>query len=368
MNRRNLDIIINEYVRRFDVLNEIDGNDEGYKWRAETCFKQYWDIDAEAFPAMFKQAMKETSNLIDNATVQPIGGILLLLKHESEVEYVRECFRNLFSDDGGNLIQRQERIEEFAANINARLDRYVAGSWKYPQKINNVIYYLNLWKPEENYIFKSTEATAWAYCIEYEDDFGSGATFSLWKYYRMCDELLAELPNYPELMRLHQERAAREMQGYDDQLHILVYDIIYCAYAYDLYYGMQIEKVPAKERIKNAQLREAKEALQQQIVMKQQELLALSSDAIELPDLVGKQMRSKAYGIGTVVSCTGDILALDFSGVQKKFKYPGALTQGFLVYEDTALLESLKRAEEAAKQRAWIEKEIEAFQNRLASM
>ena len=66
MNRRNLDIIINEYVHRFDVLNEID---EGYKWRAETRFKQYWDIDAEDFPAMFKQAMKETSNLIDNATV-----------------------------------------------------------------------------------------------------------------------------------------------------------------------------------------------------------------------------------------------------------------------------------------------------------
>lgn len=368
MNKRNLDIIINEYVRRFDVLNEIAGNDEGYKWRAETCFKQYWDIDAEDFPAMFKQAMKETSNLIDNATVQPIGGILLLLKHESEVEYVRECFRNLFSDDGGNLIKRQERIEGFAANINARLDRYVAGSWKCPQKINNVIYYLNLWKPEENYIFKATEATAWAYCIEYEDDFGSGATFSLRKYYRMCDELLAELPNYPELMRLHQERVAREMQGYDDQLHILVYDIIYCAHAYDLYYGMQIEKVPAKERIKNAQLREVKEALLQQINIKQQELLELSTETIELPDLAGKQMLSKAYGTGTVTSCDEGILVLDFSGVQKKFKYPGALTQGSLVYEDTVLLESLKKAEEAAKQRSRIEKEIDVLRNRLESL
>lgn len=135
-----------------------------------------------------------------------------------------------------------------------------------------------------------------------------------------------------------------------------------------LYYGMQIEKVPAKERIKNAQLREAKEVLQQQISMKQQELLELSTEAIELPDLAGKQMRSKAYGIGTVVSCTESILALDFSGVQKKFKYPGALTQGFLVYEDTALLESLEKAEEVAKQRARIEKEIEALQNRLANL
>ena len=95
MNKRNLDIIINEYVRRFDVLNEIAGNDEGYKWRAETCFKQYWDIDAEDFPAMFKQATKETSNLIDNATVQPIGGILLLLKHESDLAGEQRYNRNL---------------------------------------------------------------------------------------------------------------------------------------------------------------------------------------------------------------------------------------------------------------------------------
>jgi hypothetical protein len=123
---------------------------------------------------MFIKSMQEISNLIDNATVQPIGGIRLLLKQEKEVEFVRQSFRNLFCEDGGDLDKRQERIDEFIDTVNAKIEKYVNGSWKYPQSRNSVIYYLNLWKPEENYIFKSTEATAWANCIEYGDDFGSG--------------------------------------------------------------------------------------------------------------------------------------------------------------------------------------------------
>ena len=90
--------------------------------------------------------------------------------------------------------------------VNARIEKYVSGSWKYPQNRNSVIYYLNLWKPEENYIFKATEAVAWANCIEYGDDLGSGKPFSLKKYYKMCDELLDEIKDNQELLNLHAKR------------------------------------------------------------------------------------------------------------------------------------------------------------------
>ena len=133
MNKEHLQLIFDQYISRFDELDDPNGNNEGYKWRAVSCFMENWDIDADDFASMFKSSMKDTSNLIDNATVQPIGGILLLLKHPEEIEFVRKCFRDLYADDGGNLEARQEKINRFIEQINPRIDRYATGSWKYPQ-------------------------------------------------------------------------------------------------------------------------------------------------------------------------------------------------------------------------------------------
>lgn len=111
----------------------------------------------------------------------------MLLNHSEEIEFVREAFRILFSEDYGDIDARQNRVYDFIEKINTHIEKYVSGSWKYPQKINNAIYYLNMWRPEENYIFKSKEATDWANCIEFSDDFGEGETFSLKKYYQICN-------------------------------------------------------------------------------------------------------------------------------------------------------------------------------------
>lgn len=368
MNHDRLASILEQYVQRFDELNDYTGNDEGYKWRAETWFKQNWDIEDHNFPAMFKLAMKETSNLIDNATVQPIGGILELLKHDEEIEFVRACFRELFSDDNGNLKNRQNRIEDFTEKINAHLEKYVAGSWKYPQKVNNVIYYLNLWKPDENYIFKSTEATAWADCIEYGDDFGSGSTFSLEKYYAMCDELLAELSQYSELMKLHHKRFLTEANGFDDNLHILVYDIIYCAHAYNFYAKMDIPKLATKERIRVAKLHQEKEKLSLHILEKEKQIQALDNSVTILPDLTNHSLNHKIFGKGIVISCTENMLSIDFSGQLKKFQYPDAIAKGFLICTSDDILDQIHLIAEQREKRATLEKELKSLKAALSKL
>ncbi|MCM1166510.1 MAG: hypothetical protein NC299_13845 [Lachnospiraceae bacterium] len=369
MNKANLNAILNQYVERFDELNApLPGNDEGYKWRAESCFKEHWDIDAANFPDMFREAMKETSNLIDNKTVQPIGGISMLLKQESEIEFVRECFRELFSEDDNDLNKRQERIELFAEKINERIDKYAPSSWKYPQAINNVIYYVNLWKPESNYIFKSTEAVDWANCIEFGDDFGSGQTFSLAVYYRMCDELLAELPKYDELMRLHGERFAREARNFDDKLHILVYDIIYCAYHYGFYRNVDVRKYSTKERIKVAQRQAERDELTSRITEKEEQLRVVEENAIELPDITGDTVKHKLFGAGTVAVCKDGLLIVDFSTQQKKFVYPTAFSGGFLKHEGEDILDIVNKATEQASRISALKSEIADLQNRLSKM
>lgn len=362
MNHENLTRIVEQYVSRFDELNSRDGGDEGYKWRAETCFKRHWDIDAADFPEMFKLTLSETSNLIDNKTVQPIGGISNLLKNADEVEFVRGCFCELFSEDYGDLAARQERIETFMGIINSRIDQYTPGSWKYPQAFNHVLYYLNLWRPEENYIYKATEAAAWADCIGFGDDFGSGTTFSLARYYKMCDELREELPRYEELMQRHNERFAREANGFDDKLHILVYDIIYCSYRYGFYTGMYIPKMSTKDRIKASKTQAKREELQRQIQAKKAELQTLEQNPVVLPDLTGHAVTHRTFGDGTVVSCGDGMILADFAGQQKKFMYPDAFKQSFLICEDEAVGKLFQAAAEYDAQVDALKSEIAKLQ------
>ncbi|NCD04072.1 MAG: hypothetical protein EOM00_13990 [Clostridia bacterium] len=357
MNHKNLDEILQQYIDRFDELNARDGNDEGYKWRAESWFKSQWDIDAIDFPKMFISAMKETSNLIDNATVQPIGGIRMLLKQDDEIEFVRACFKKLFSEDNGDIDQRQNRVDEFIEEINSHIEKYVSGSWKYPQSRGSVIYYLNLWRPEENYIFKSTEATNWANCIEYGDDFGSGTSFSLKKYYRMCDELLEELKKREDLLELNTQRVAADAKGFDDQLHILVYDVIYCANTYLFYNDIHIEKTSTKERIHKASVRDKIEKIQEDIAEKQHQIQKLG-ELLPLPDLTGKTVNHKAFGQGTVDAITNGMLLISFGAGEKKFKYPDAFSAGFLQIDNQEYTELFQSNANIEKQRTDLEKQI----------
>ncbi len=360
MDKRNLAIVFDQYVARFDELNAIEGNDEGYKWRAESCFVENWDIDADDFPAMFKASMKEMSNLIDNKTVQPIGGILLLLKQPNEIEFVRQCFKELFSEDDGDIDARQDRIYAFMEKINERIDQYARGSWKYPQKMNDVIYYLNLWRPHENYIFKSTEATDWANCIEYGDDFGSGETFSLQKYYRMCDELLEEVRTNDAILELHEPRFAREARDFDDELHILVYDIIYCAHAYNFYAHAVSTTTSSKERIRRAELRsQYEEALSRyNAALEARDAIAAHTDLTI--DLTGKELKHKVFGMGTVRSHANGMLEIEFSVGVKKFQYPNAISGGFLAAQNESIANSIQQEIDAKAQLDIAEKELAA--------
>ncbi len=360
MDKRNLAIVFDQYVARFDELNAIEGNDEGYKWRAESCFVENWDIDADDFPAMFKASMKEMSNLIDNKTVQPIGGILLLLKQPNEIEFVRQCFKELFSEDDGDIDARQDRIYAFMEKINERIDHYARGSWKYPQKMNDVIYYLNLWRPHENYIFKSTEATDWANCIEYGDDFGSGETFSLKKYYRMCDELLEEVRTNDAILELHEPRFAREARDFDDELHILVYDIIYCAHAYNFYAHAVSTTTSSKERIRRAEIRsQYEEALSRyNAAIEARDAIAAHTDLTI--DLTGKELKHKVFGMGTVRSHASGMLEIEFSIGVKKFQYPNAISGGFLAVQDENAANSIQQEIDAKAKLDIAEKELSA--------
>ncbi len=369
MDKKNLEQVLNTFIKRYEEIDNPSGNNEGYKWLAVANFQKYWDIEAIDFPQMFADAMSATSNLIDNATVQPIGGIKMLLSHEEEVEFVREAFNELFSDDKGDLEERNERINDFMEKINGRIDHYVSGSWKFPQSRSSVIYYLNLWRPEENYIFKSTEATEWANCIEFGGDFGSGTTFSLAEYYRMCEELLLEIKGMKEFQEFEKSRIERAKKETDinvhSNMHIMVYDIIYCAHAYSFYSDMSIVKTSTKDRIKRAESRGKKEAIEQEIIEKQTEKDNLESQIVSIEIKPGQSVIHKKYGSGQVKTVDAGHIIVSYSNEDRTFQYPNAFEMGFLKVEDDDTMGAFVNNAKILKDISVIESAIKALEAQL---
>ena len=116
---------------------------------------------------MFKESVSKTSNLINNHIVPPANGIIKLAERPEVAEEIRSSFRELFyTDDSGNIDQRQDRIERFSDSVNVLLDKYEPGKWKYRQDFRSVLFYLNLFAPGENYLYKATQAREFMFIFQ----------------------------------------------------------------------------------------------------------------------------------------------------------------------------------------------------------
>ena len=338
MNTENLNHLIDNYLNVFDTINN-DVHQEYYKWEAVKHFQDHWDIDAEDFAGMFKEAVKASSNLINNRMVQPTNGIIKLAENPDLTDTVREMFRDLFEEDGGDINDRQERIHAFMDKADELLNTYEKGKWKYAQDLRTVIMYLNLMHPDKNYMFKATQAREFMYCVEFADDFGSGDNFKLEKYYRMCDELVEEIKKNEYLMQTHHARMTSSMYA-EDNYHILAYDIIYSAIVYDLYKDINVVRPKGassteKTRIikineLNAKLAEANHSLNQKL-----------QERSEFDDVSAKGLIviHKTFGEGTVIDQQDCRIVVRFVSGEKKFQLPQGFANGFLKTESNEIMD-----------------------------
>lgn len=333
MNRNNLDKIIEQYVEQYDIINapeEQGGNDEGYKWRVIDSFKKHWDVNAADFKSMFNEATDEVgkTNLLNN-TVLPLQGISDLMLQFDEEEFVREQFQKLFSDDNGDIIARGNRVFAFVDAMNRKIEENFPGSWKYKQNTFSAVFYLNLWKPDSNYIYRATEAHEWADCIEYADDFGTGSSFSLSKYYVMMDELRGELHKYPELMRLHKKHMDDGHFCFDDDMHLLAFDIVFCSHYKRFYNECPVLGVPTKDRIRIAKAKEEIEEAEDEMDKINERIAALKKALLPTPSLIHLDVSHKKYGNGKVIAEEDDRFIVRFPDREIKFNTTSIL-EGFI--------------------------------------
>ena len=230
MNRENLDRIFGHYIEKFDLLNN-EQNDENFKWSLCADFHTLMDPDGEHFVEGIHEAVVRSRNLVDGSSRYCFKSLARCA--ELDEKAVRDLFRALFRDDGGDLKLRQKKIDVFLRNSNALIRKYVSTYAIFKNDQRTAMCYLFLNDPEHHYLHKAHEVRAFAPRAGFFGDFGTYTDFRMDVFYDMCDRVAACLPQCPELMKVHRSRYfdadGNPVPGLhpDTNYHILLADIIH---------------------------------------------------------------------------------------------------------------------------------------------
>ena len=365
MNNENISILFRNYIDQYDFLNNPENN-EVYKWQAIKHASKIWKKDYQDFAQKLKDAFAKSSNLINNRIVQPAHGLVLLAQREPDK--VREALDALLADDQNDIPARQKRALTFVDTINTLLDKHFHGKWKYEQDMRAAIAYLAMFDPDKNYLFKATPAHHFAQYMEYDGDIGSGQTFSLQAYYIMCDQLKERIKTSPEMLANAQKRLEdwKALQNHtpgcdehpgqweDSKHHVLVYDLIYCMDAYNLTNGMKppVHKSKTTTAKQRAWRKEMEAALQADVDQLQDQIDALEAQINALPkhQFEGMTLKTKAFGVVTISRQDGAYLFFEVDGQTKQFALPDCIANGFLIPQDTEVIQQYKLEQSLNKQ------------------
>lgn len=339
MNKAHLQKLFDSYVKHFEYLTDTV-HDENYKWRAIKFFQDNFDIDALDFPTMLAKATSETCNLINDQT-QPLYGIIECAKKEPET--VRNLFKDLYKEDNGDLILRQNKIEAFIDSSEKLKEKYFPGSWRYKQTQRSAMAYLMLRYPDDNFFYKYTEVTEFADCVEFYSDFANRSKFGLSLYYKMCEELIEQIRKHKALMEKHHSRFMNQNNSLyqDENLHTLAFDIIYTSQAYNFYDGItytHLDSKAKKEYLKKEEKAEAQKAKLDDATKKLQQLNEAKQKILSLLS-VGMKVRNLRNGEGIIQSYNDKIIIVLFDGQTnpKKFGFLKALVSKHLEIDSSEL-------------------------------
>jgi len=323
MNNQNLHELIERYEQNFEFVNNSE-HDEIFKWRAVKLFRDSWfaaDASQKSFAEMFNDARRGSAYIIDNSQVSPTNGIVKMAEVEP-VEVPKLFYDVLFADDGGDIVMRQNNMEKFLEEIEKIRLKHFPQCWKYKQDRHAVSCYMVFFAPEQNYIYRYSDAETFAQYIEFGIDIGSGENFKLDAYYQMCDLIVEALKEHPTLLEKHFTFLSDECYR-DESLHLLAFDLMYCARCYNFYNGLT--HASKKESVKaytEAQLRE-KERL-----AKEEKINSLAAEIHELRlkaetyadiSLLNVQVTQRMYGTGTIIAQDKNKVTVRFGDVEKVF-------------------------------------------------
>lgn len=355
------------------MINDSD-HMEYFKWQICREFPQLMKEALTApdddFSKKLNAVQRCTDITIDNYT-QPFYGLVQCAREEPGT--VRKMFQDLYVNDGNDLTIRMEKIADFFGRSKEVLKKCFPGSFLYKQNSHSVSAYLFFNDPDNHYMYKATQSKNMADCVEFFDDWGSGDNIDLAKYHRMCDEILAEIKNSPELLATNNSLFDGRLNLVggplypDTEKHILLFDIIYCCNVYDLFDGISYNKLTLKEKQlyqeRRAKAQEIKDKYDQagQQLAELETAIAYFSNAFK----PGDHVRHKTFGDGIVRHISEKYITVEFPDreEEKKFGLSSVVGLGTI----TADIPEYKEKAAQYKQIMLNEKKIVNTQNYLAS-
>ena len=328
MNTHNLHEFINRYEENINLIYG-DVHDELFKWQAMKVWRDEWFKPDEAFASFadrFNAARKEFSLFIDNSRMHPSAGVIKLW--EKEPETVERLFYDvLFSDACYDVSTVQNNMDRFLEEYENLRCKYFPSNWSYKQDRHSASVFLAMNNPDFNFVYKSSEALTMAKYIEFGFSIGSGISFSLPNYYRLCEDIVSALKEHDSLLEKHFSRLTPE--HYNDQsLHLLAFDLMYCCRTYNFYRVVTLpESLKAKRKKDTANKISPEEAKQQEeernkkIAELEQKIneLECSCDSCAEISLIGVQVTAKPYGIGTVIEQEYNNIKVSFEETEKSY-------------------------------------------------
>lgn len=365
MNIEKLREVIRKYEENYDYFND-QAHDEIFKWNAVQHFQNVW-FDPKAnerpFPELFADARKKCSVLIDNAYVCPSSGVVKIAeKRPDEVEYL---FREvLMAPDGGDIDIRQDNVERFLDEMDHLCRETFPTSFKYKQDRHAALCYLTLLKPDDNYIYRYSEAEEFAKHMEFGLDIGSGKAFSLKNYYILCDAVADELRSQHSLLHKVEKRIQEHSVMYypDKNLHLLTFDLMYCARAYDLYAGMDYKSKAAcireyrQEQKEKQRQQEAAEKIAS--VRAAIHELDVQMEPFQAISLMNVEVYAEKYGVGYVIDQKINHITVQFAACQKKYHLHQRFFQHPSFEDDQTVIAAFTEYETLADKKARLEKEL----------
>jgi len=191
---------LNPILEGYKVYFPGHWDDEKYKWEAIKHFQDHWNIDAENFGEMFKQATDKTFNLLASGYAYPRGMITNFAKADDEA--ARAMFRHLY-DESKDLAERVDAFQTASEELRAKFDD---GTWRnHYQNTNAISTYLWLKYPDKYYIYKYElfRAAAKELDSEYMPK-KNGSVESLTGGLKMYDEICDAIKDYPDIREMIQ--------------------------------------------------------------------------------------------------------------------------------------------------------------------
>ena len=217
---------IDRYKANFDQY----WADEKYKWIAVQHFQQHWNIDADDFSAMLKEAFSRADNLLGGGKYYPKRMLYELVAWSPE--RMRELFRLLYNEE----LPLSERLQPFRSGCDQILKEYretVPDKEKaknHYQDLRALMVYLSFAFPDKYYLYKSQMYKSFKEQINYQEK-SKEKNSEIRKYdnfRQMCDEVRRAIIEDGELLDMQRKHLASEPDCYSDgAYHLLTQTIIY---------------------------------------------------------------------------------------------------------------------------------------------